>query len=110
MIVIEIKGEKLVIPEIEDVPFLEEIKKKMIEDKKRTFKYLERAYLKFRNLEGQPLKKCERDFLSMISKDKNSIDNKIRYVCAFGTIRGALINELVTNKKGLLYYRSQKWL
>lgn len=46
----------------------------------------------------------------MISKDKNTIDNKIRYVCAFGTIRGALINELVTNKKGLLYYRSQKWL
>lgn len=106
MIIVEFEGEKLVVPEPKDIPFLEETKKKILKDKKRTFKHLKRAYLKFRNLEGQPLKKCERNFLSMISKDSTTVDNKIRYVCAFGTIRGALINELVSNKNGLLYYRS----
>lgn len=117
MIIVEFEGEKLVVPEPKDIPFLEATKKKILKDKKRAFKHLKRAYLKFRNLEGQPLKSCEVDFLNLVLKNDNTLDNKIKCVCAFGTIRGALITEMATNKnnlynlnKGIAFYRSQKWL
>lgn len=113
MLIVEIRGEKLVIPEPKDIPFLEETKKNILEDKGNTYKYLKRAYLKFRNIEGVPLKANEKRLIVKILKDNNSIDNQIRYACTYGTIQGALINEMATNRNifdnlnnGIAFYRS----
>lgn len=113
MLILEIKGEKLVIPEPKDIPFLEEIKKNILEDKGKTYQYLKRAYLKFRNIDNLPLQEKEKRLIAEILKNNSSIDNQIRYVCAYGTIQGALISEVATNKNifddlktGIVFYRS----
>lgn len=113
MLIIEIKGEKLVIPEPKDIPFLEETKKNILENKGKTYQYLKRAYLKFRNIDNLPLQEKEKRLITEILKNNSSIDNQIRYVCAYGTIQGALISEVATNKNifdnlnnGIAFYRS----
>lgn len=98
MIVIEIHGEHLIIPEDKDIPYFEDIKNKILKDNNQTFKYLREAYIKYRNVKNLPLNKKEKKFISDTIKKSLPLVKKITNICAVATIRGAVISDVIINE------------
>lgn len=99
MIVVELYGKYSMLPENKDFPYFKELEKKIQRNKKRTFKYLKNAYIKYRNIDNDiSLSEIEKAYIIETMERQETLNRKINMVCATATIRGALINDMVINK------------
>lgn len=54
--------------------------------------------MRYRNIDGLTLNKTERAFIYETIKRPLPLGQRINIICATGTIKGALINDLVVNE------------
>lgn len=98
MIVVEIHGEFLMIPEKRDTLYIDEVKNRILSNKRQAFKYLKEAYLRYRNIDGLILNETEKNFIYETIKKPLSLSERIKIICGTGTIRGAIINDIIINR------------